>query len=94
MISVGIRKPKHPQWVEEFVSAITDEEKDFIVKATIYMNMDKEGDGYRVSKTLRSQANRTDSIFEKDHAIWILLTACCFFTYFTAEQNKDKIEFE
>jgi len=94
MISVCIRTPKHPEWVDKIAAEMTPEEIEYVVKTTIYMNMDQEkNDTYKVSRRLREQANRTDCEFEAEHAIWILLTACSAFTYFTMEQNGDPMEF-
>ena len=93
MISIGIRVPKHPAWVDELFEKMSKEERDHVVKTTLYMNINKEPDGYKVSKIMRDQTNRTDAVFSADHALWILSTAAAFFTYFTMQQNGDEIEF-
>ena len=93
MISVGLKQLKHPEWVSDIFNKMKDEEKEYIVKTTLYMNLDKEPDGFKVTELLRKQANRVDTVFDLDHVRWIINTACACFSYFVAIENKDEIEF-
>ena len=88
-----MRTPKHPKWVDKIFGEMTRAEKDYIVKTTLYMNMDCVEGGYKVSKILREQANRVDAVFDEGHSIWILSIAARWFSYCTMQRNKDPFEF-
>lgn len=71
-ITVSIKRPKLPEWVNEAYKKLEPEEIEQLVKILIYIEMKPCDKGYEISKGLQAGANRVSVLDTIEHCLWAL----------------------
>jgi hypothetical protein len=92
-IHVGLKAPKYPAWVDKAYQELSGDDKERIVKADIYINIEPKGEDWQISKMLQQQANRVPILDTLGHCLWALCITAGFLTWFVM-QERDEVQFE
>ena len=57
-ISIGIKKPEFPEWVEEIFNEMTPEDRELNTKSNIYGSCSKTKDGFKILDFISALSNR------------------------------------
>lgn len=61
-MKTSIKRTKHPEWVEEMFRELDKETIERMVKTTIYQNVVKTNDRYRISDFFQNMSNRVENL--------------------------------
>lgn len=91
-ITIGIKTPKFPAWVDKAYQELSEKEKQLIIKTDIYLNIEPKGSEWQISKMVQDNSNRVSILDTIGHCLWALLTTAAFLTW-AVMQERGEVQF-
>lgn len=93
-ITVGMRKPIYPDWVNDAIKRLSPDNKDSIVKCVIYTIMNKTDNGIDIHEVLQEMSNRISTLPLIDDALAALMIAEPIMFCHTSQKRGDETKYE